>query len=172
MATYLFETAHCGIVEHELKDQKSKEIVTSVPKIVLLDGHTQDSVDWSEAASLANWLADNVQFDARVKRTVSPFYCVSEGAFRLTSLGLDPRRIPTGFDTKSFRADYKAAKDAGTLEEFKTANVDDYVNFSASELRRKSKGSVDLGLITAEQVEALVSDNEAEIRGKYGDSDK
>ena len=171
MATYLFQTANCGIVEHELKDQKSKEIVASVPKIVLLEGRKQDQVNWAEAAELANWLPSNAQFDERVKRTVSPFYCVSEGAFRLTSLGLDPRRIPTGFDTKSFRADYKAAKDGGTLESFKRENVDDYVNFSASELRRKSKGSVDLGLITAEQVEALVTENEAEIRGKYGDSD-
>jgi len=168
MPDFLFMTDHCGIVEHDITDQKSKEHVATVPKIVLLDGQDQSSVDWNEAASLVNWLADNVTFDERVKRTVSPFYTVSEGAFRLTSLGLDPRRIPSGLDTKNFRADYKVAKAEGRKEQFKAENLEDFIRFSASEIRRKSKNAIEMGYVTSEKVEELVADAEAENRAKYG----
>ena len=168
MPDYHFQTDHCGIIDHEIHDQKTKEFIVTVPKIVLLDNCEQSEVDWNEAASLVNWLTENTTFDERVKRTVTPFYVVSEGAFRIAQLGLDPRRIPSGLDTKNFRADYKVAKAEGRKEQFKAENLEDFIRFSASEIRRKSKNAIEMGYVTSEKVEELVADAEAENREKYG----
>jgi hypothetical protein len=167
----LHETANCRIIEHNLEDQKTKELVCVVPKIVLKPEAKPEDVDWSEAVSLAQWLDSNVQFDERVKRGLGAFHVVQEGTFRLAGLGLDPRRTPSAFDVKSFRADMAKARADGSLDAFLSENVDDYVNFALNEITRKAKGAIDLGMTTAEKVEQIKIDKEAEIRGTYGEGE-